>query len=79
MDLADTFVKGALTVGAIFLFYLGCLWLWKLITSSVKRASEKLPDAMEKTARLTGKAVANASSLSKKLKEAFDEGRSKKP
>ncbi|MGK2870690.1 MAG: hypothetical protein ACSLFL_00340 [Alphaproteobacteria bacterium] len=82
MDSADAFVKGALTVGAIYLFFLGCRALWALITSSVSaamRAYEKLPDAMEQTARVTGKAVSDASSLGKKLKKEFDEGRIKNP
>ncbi len=82
MDSADAFVKGALTVGAIYLFFLGCRAVWALITSSfraAKKALEKLPDAMEQTARIAGKSVADASSLGKKLKKSFDEGRSKKP
>lgn len=82
MDSADAFVKGALTVGAIYLFIWACRAVWALITSSAraaKKASEKLPGAMEQTAKLTGKAVADASSLGRKLKKAFDEGRDRKP
>ncbi len=53
MDSANASAKSAPTVGAIYLFFIGCRTLWVLITSSVraaKRASEKLPDASEKSA-----------------------------
>jgi len=83
MDLANVIVKGAITAGGLCLFFWCCIAIWEFITSSfraaAKKVSEKLPDAMEQTAHIAGKAIADASSLGKKLKKSFDEGRSNKP
>mgnify|MGYP003382046680 CR=1 FL=1 len=65
-----------LTKGAFILFILLCIGM---ALGALAEAYKKLPDALEKTARVAGKKTADASNLAKKLRKAFDEERSKEP
>jgi len=75
MDSADVFVKGALTIAFIYVVFGACRWVWRLFVRGAQAARRHAPNALENTARATGKATKQASALGSKLKKAFDEGR----
>jgi hypothetical protein len=78
LDAADAYVKGALTVAALYLLFWACRTAWRLFKRSaraLRRSADGVPQALEATARAAGQASSRASALGQRLKQAYGEGR----
>ena len=72
---SDAIAQGIITVVGLYAIFAACRWVWQLIVRGARAAHRHAPDALENTAKATGKATKQASALASKLKKAFDEGR----
>ena len=72
---ANAAVKGVISVVFLYIVFAVCRWIWRTLIRGARAAQQHAPTALESTAKIAGKATKEASTLARKLKKSFDEGR----